>query len=107
MNAQNDNTTPPRAGMRRLIPSFEFRHLRGFGVTRIAGGSVQAAAGLVCLSYGVYGWAGLLPGPSGTESRGWLLVSRHRSLCTCLHLSRAACPGLTGAGRAGGRPAGR
>jgi hypothetical protein len=57
MNAPNDNTTPPRTGMRRLIPRFEFRHLRGFGVTRIAGGSVQAAAGLVCLSYGVYGWA--------------------------------------------------
>jgi hypothetical protein len=57
MNEPNGNTTPPRAGMRRLIPRFEFRHLRGFGVTRIAGGSVQAAAGLVCLSYGVYGWA--------------------------------------------------
>jgi hypothetical protein len=57
MNAPNGNTTPPRSGMRRLIPRFEFRHLRGFGVTRIAGGSVQAAAGLVCLSYGVYGWA--------------------------------------------------
>jgi hypothetical protein len=57
MNAPNDNTTPPRTGMRRLIPRFEFRHLRGFGVTRIAGASVQATAGLVCLSYGVYGWA--------------------------------------------------
>ena len=57
MNAPNDNTTPPRTGMRRLIPRFEFRHLRGFGVTRIAGAGVQAPAGLVCLSYGVYGWA--------------------------------------------------
>ena len=27
------------------------------GVTRIAGGSVAAAAGVMCLSYGVYGWA--------------------------------------------------
>jgi hypothetical protein len=43
--------------MRRIIPRFEYRHLRGFGVTRIAGGSVQAAAGLICLAYGVYGWA--------------------------------------------------
>ena len=57
MNAQNDNTTPPRTGMRRIITRFEYRHLRGFGVTRIAGGSVQAAAGLICLAYGVYGWA--------------------------------------------------
>ena len=57
MNAQNDNTTPPRTGMRRIIPRFEYRHLRGFGVTCIAAGSVQAAAGLICLAYGVYGWA--------------------------------------------------
>jgi hypothetical protein len=61
MNAPNDNTAPkglpPRSGMRRLIHPWEYRHLRGFGVTHIAGGCVQAAAGLVCLSYGVYGWA--------------------------------------------------
>jgi hypothetical protein len=67
MNAPNDNTaakglrgwwlSPPRPGMHRLIVPFEYRHLRGFGVARIAGGSVQVAAGLVCLSYGVYGWA--------------------------------------------------
>jgi hypothetical protein len=67
MYAQNDNTapkglrgwwaSPPRSGLRRLIAPWEYRHLRAFGVTRIAGGSVAAAAGVVCLSYGVYGWA--------------------------------------------------
>jgi hypothetical protein len=57
MNAQNDTTTPPRTGLRRLIVPWEYRHLRGFGVTRIAGGGVAAAAGVVCLSYGVYEWA--------------------------------------------------
>jgi hypothetical protein len=67
MNAPHDNTaakrlrrwwlTPPRPGLQRLIYPFEYRHLRGFGVTRIAGGSVAAAAGVICLSYGVYGWA--------------------------------------------------
>ena len=67
MNAPNDNTaakglrgwwlSPPRPGMHRLIVPYEYRHLRVFGVTRIAGGSVAAAAGVVCLSYGVYGWA--------------------------------------------------
>ena len=67
MNAPSDNTaakglrgwwqSPPRSGMQRLINPFEYRHLRAFGVTRIAGGSVAAAAGVVCLSYGVYGWA--------------------------------------------------
>ena len=67
MYAHNDNAaprglrgwwaSPPRSGMRRLIAPWEYRHLHGFGVTRIAGGAVQAAAGLICLSYGVYGWA--------------------------------------------------
>jgi len=61
MNTQNDNTAPkglpPRSGMRCLINPAAYRHLRGFGVTHIAGGCVQAAAGLVCLSYSVYGWA--------------------------------------------------
>ena len=64
MNAPKDNSAPKgqrgpplRSGMRRLIVPFEYRHLRAFGITRIAGGSIQAAAGLVCLSYGVYSWA--------------------------------------------------
>ena len=69
MNAPNDNTapkgphgwwaSPPRPGMHRLISPWEYRHLRASGVTRIAGGIVAAAAGVVCLSYGVYGWAAL------------------------------------------------
>ena len=67
MNAPHDSTaakglrgwwaSPPRPGMQRLINPWEYRHLRVFGSTRIAGGSVAAAAGVVCLSYGVYGWA--------------------------------------------------
>jgi hypothetical protein len=69
MNAPNDNTaakglrgwwlTPPRTGMQRLILPYEYRHLRFFGVGRIAGGSVAATAGVICLAYGVYGWAAL------------------------------------------------
>jgi hypothetical protein len=67
MNAPNDNTAakglrgwwafPPRPGMQRFINPWEYRHLRAFGVTRIFGGSVAAAAGVVCLAYGVHGWA--------------------------------------------------
>ena len=67
MNAPNNNTarkglrgwwlTPPRPGMQRLINPWEYRHLRAFGVTRIAGGFVAATAGVVCLSYAAYGWA--------------------------------------------------
>jgi hypothetical protein len=67
MNSSSDNTarrglrdwwaSPPRHGMQRLIAPWEYRHLRGFGITRIAGGSVATFAGVVCLGYGVYGWA--------------------------------------------------
>ena len=67
MNAPNGNTSPkglrgwwaspPRSGLRRLINPWEYRNLRFFGVTRIIGGCAAAAAGLICLSYGVYGWA--------------------------------------------------
>ena len=71
MNAPNDNTaetglwvrlrgwwlSPSRRGLHLLINPWEYRHLRGFGVMRVAGGSVATAAGLVCLAYGVYGWA--------------------------------------------------
>jgi hypothetical protein len=67
MNASHHNTaanrlrrwwlTPPRPGLQRLINPIEYRHIRGFGAARITGGIVAAAPGLICLSYGVYGWA--------------------------------------------------
>jgi hypothetical protein len=67
MNESNDNTaanglggwwsSPPRSGMQLLINPIVYRHLRAFGVIHIAGGSVAAAAGAVCLAYHVYGWA--------------------------------------------------
>jgi hypothetical protein len=43
--------------MKRLIHPWEYRHLRIFGVTHLAGASIAAIAGVVCLGYGVYGWA--------------------------------------------------
>ena len=49
--------SPTRHGMARLLAPYEYRHLRFFGVTRIVGGSIAAGAGLICLSYSVYGWA--------------------------------------------------
>ena len=67
MSAPNDNTaarrlrrwwlTPPRPGLQRLISPWEYRHLRAFAAMRIAGGTVGAVAGLICLAYSVYGWA--------------------------------------------------
>ena len=69
MNGPSDSTTPdgqrgwwaspPRSGLRRLIVPWEYRHLRAFGGIRVAGGAVAAAAGVICLSYGVYGFAAL------------------------------------------------
>jgi len=86
MNGPNDSTapkglrgwwlTPPRPGLQRMIHPWEYRHLRGFGVTRIAGGSVAAAAGLICLSYGVYGWAAffLVLGALNLAGGSWFLT---------------------------------
>jgi hypothetical protein len=89
MNAWNENRaaeglrawwrSSPRSGMQRLIAPWEYRHLGAFGVTRIAGGGIATAAGIVCLSYEVYGWAAFLPCCWGAESRGWLVGARHRS----------------------------
>jgi hypothetical protein len=97
MNAANEDaarkglrgwwTSPPRPGMQRLINPSEYRHLRAFGVTRIAGGFVAGTAGVVCLSYAAYGWGSLLPGCRGAEPRGWLLVHHYRSLLTTQSLS--------------------
>jgi hypothetical protein len=85
MNAPNDNTapkglrawwlTPPRTGMERLIFPYEYRHLRFFGTGRVAGGIVAAAAGLICLSYGVYAWAAffLVIGALNLAGGSWYL----------------------------------
>ena len=45
--------------MQRLIIPWEYRSLRVFGVTRIAGGIVAAGIGAFILSYGAYAWAAL------------------------------------------------
>jgi hypothetical protein len=86
MNARNENAaakglrgwwlSPPRSGMQRLIAPPEYRHLRAFGVTRVAGGSAAAAAGIVCLSYGVYGWAAffLVIGALNLSGGYWFLT---------------------------------
>ncbi len=48
---------PTRSGLRRLIIPWEYRHLRVFGVLRIAAGMVAAGIGAFVLSYAAYGWA--------------------------------------------------
>ncbi len=91
-NAANNNAarrglrgwwaSPPRSGMQRLIDPWDHRHLRAFGVTRIAGAFVAATAGVVCLSYAadVSGAFFLVLGV--LNPRGWLLVDHYRSLVT-------------------------
>jgi hypothetical protein len=68
--------SPPRTGMHRLIAPWEYRHLRLFGVVRVAGAAVDAAAGAVCLSYGVYGWAAffLVIGALNLAGGSWFLT---------------------------------
>ena len=67
MNAPNDNTarkrlrgwwlSPPRPRTQLLINPWEYRHLRVFGITHLAGGIVAAGIGAFILSYSAYGWA--------------------------------------------------
>jgi len=74
--------SPPRSGMQRLIAPPEYRHLRAFGVTRIAGGGVAAAASIVCLLYGAYGWAAffLVIGALNLSGAYWYLtIARSRN----------------------------
>ena len=67
MNGSTDNTAgrgfrawwrnPPRSGLRRIINPWEYRHLGFCGAARIAGGTVAAVAGIICLAYSAWGWA--------------------------------------------------
>jgi hypothetical protein len=95
MNASNDNTSarglrgwwasPPRTGLERLIVPYEYRHLRFFGATRIAGGTVAATAGVICLAYDAYGWAAffLVLGALNLAGGSWYLnVARSASART-------------------------
>jgi hypothetical protein len=72
--------SPSRPGMQRLINPWEYRHLRAFGITRIAGGGIAAAAGIICLSYGVYGWAAFfLVLGAGNFAGGYWYITIDRS----------------------------
>jgi hypothetical protein len=95
MNAPNDNTaakrlrrwwfSPPRPGLQRLIYPWEYRHIRAFGLIRIAGGSVATGAGLICLAYGVYGWAAfflVVAALSFAAGCWYLTIDRSRSART-------------------------
>jgi hypothetical protein len=67
--------SPPRAGLQRWINPWEYRRLRFSGVARVFGGGVQVAAGLICLVYGVDGWAAffLVLGALNLGGGAWFL----------------------------------
>ena len=66
-----------RPGMQRWIPPWAWRHLRFYGIGHITGGTVAAAAGVVCLAYGVYGWAAffLAIGALNVAGGSWYLAT--------------------------------
>jgi len=59
--------SPPRSGLELLINPIEYRRLRGFGGTRIAGGGAAAVVGAWCLAYGAYAWAAFFLVIAGLE----------------------------------------
>jgi hypothetical protein len=75
--------SPPRSGVYRLIAPWAYRHPRFSGVGAIAGGSFAAAAGLICLSYGVYGWTAFFLVIAALALAGgcwYLTIARSRSV---------------------------
>ena len=92
MNASNDNTAgrgfrgwwrdPPRTGMQRLINPWAYRHPRVVGTLHMVGGAVAAAAGIICLAYGAYGWAAFFLVIAGLNLAGgswYLSIARSRA----------------------------
>ena len=73
MNAHNDNTLPPRTGMRRVIPAWEYRNLRACAILRMVVGLALCTAGFVALNLHAYGSAALalVPGVSAFVFGNW------------------------------------
>jgi hypothetical protein len=57
----NPSPTSAKSGRSRAVTAPtsppEYRHLRAFGIARVAGGIVAAGVRFACLSYAAYGWA--------------------------------------------------
>jgi hypothetical protein len=52
MGAPQDNTIPPRSGIRRLIRPWEYRHRHAIAGVRFAAGGFNLGVGLVLVSLG-------------------------------------------------------
>jgi hypothetical protein len=84
MQAPDDDITPSRSVMRRLIRPWEYRHLQAVANLRFAGGGFQLGVGLVLLSLGrqagtdrerrkCYGWAAWFLGMSALQFTGGII----------------------------------
>jgi hypothetical protein len=62
--------------MQGWISPWEYRQLRGCGITRVAGASVAAGAGLICLAYDADKWAAFYLTVGGLNLAGgyWYLT---------------------------------
>ena len=49
MDAPNENAAPSRSGMKRLIPPWEYRHLRAWAGVRFSAGIVFGVLGVLML----------------------------------------------------------
>jgi hypothetical protein len=86
MDARVPDTARARTGARRLIPPWEYRHLRAYGGTRIAAGILLGGLGVVTLSVGgddakTYGWTAfwLLLGVADVAFGRWeMTIARSR-----------------------------
>lgn len=78
--------SPPRAGMRRILPPWEYRHLRAFARVRIVAGVVLIGLGFVTLGFGgsdskTYIWAlAFLAAGTAQLSFAYWLLSIARSI---------------------------
>jgi hypothetical protein len=84
MHAPADDTAPPRSGPGRLMPPWEYRHLRAVADARFAAGGFTLGVGLVLLSLGrsaesdqerrtCYGWGASFLGIAALSFSGGFL----------------------------------
>ena len=81
MNGQNDNNTDStRTGLRRIIPRWEYRHLRVIANLRIGISGLLAIFGILTLAYGAYGWTAFWWGLAAAHFLARLLGAHDRAL---------------------------
>jgi hypothetical protein len=93
--------TPPRSGIHRVIAPWVYRHLRFFAAAHPAGSSVAGAAGIICLSYRVYGWAlfFLVIGALNLAGGSWYITISRSVSARTYQAGRADAPATTPAER--------